>query len=113
MSAEIGSITIDCADPQRLGAFWSAVLGTPVQASSEDFVVLERPPEGGPFLMLQRVPEIKHGKNRVHLDLTGEPRPQTIRRLTALGATLIAEHEQPGARWSVLADPEGNQFCVS
>lgn len=113
MSLEIGSVTIDCADPERLSAFWSEALGTSVQGSFGDFVVLKRPPQGGPFVMLQRVPETGIAKNRMHVDLTGEPRTEAVARLTALGANLIAEHSQPGSGWTVMADPEGNQFCVS
>jgi len=61
-------VTIDCADPQRLAAFWSAALGVPVQAGYADFVLLERPAGGGPVLGLQRVPEARSGKNRVRPD---------------------------------------------
>lgn len=113
MSPGIGSIPIDCVDPQRLGAFWSAVLDAPIQGSSADFVLLQHPPQGGPFVVLQRVPETRVGKNRLHIDLTGEPRTEAVTRLIALGATPVAEHEGPGAVWTVMADPEGNQFCVS
>lgn len=107
MTLAIGSITIDCDDPGRLGAFWSAVLGTPIQSSFGDFVLLQRPPQGGPFVMLQRVPESRVGKNSLHLDLTGEPRTQAAARLTALGATMVAEHAESGSGWTVMADPEG------
>lgn len=85
MSLGIGSITIDCVDPQRLGAFWSAVLDAPIQGSSADFVLLQHPPQGGPFVVLQRVPETRVGKNRLHIDLTGEPRTEAVTRLIALG----------------------------
>jgi catechol 2,3-dioxygenase-like lactoylglutathione lyase family enzyme len=112
MGLEIGSVAIDCADPGRLAEFWSAALGTPVQGTFGDFVILQRPDRGGPFVILQRVPEPRTGKNRLHVDLTGEPRAEAVPRLTALGATVIGEHEVPGLAWTILADPEGNQFCV-
>ena len=95
MSLAIGSVTINCSDPERLGAFWSAVLGTSVQGSSADFVFLKRPPRGGPFVVLQRVPETRVGTNRMHIDLTGEPRTDAVARLTSLGA-LVAEHKEAG-----------------
>ncbi len=63
--------------------------------------------------MLQRVTEAGAGENRVHLDLGGEPRSEAVERLTGPGAILIAEHTPPGAAWTVMADPEGNQFCVT
>lgn len=63
--------------------------------------------------MLQRVPETRVGKNQVHIDLAGEePRAAAVARLTLRGASLITEHQEPGSAWTVMADPEGNQFCV-
>ncbi len=111
MGLQIGSITIDCADPERLAEFWAAALAMPVRGSFGNFVLL-RPDEGGPSVTLQRVPEPRRGKNRLHVDLFGEPRADAVRRLTALGATALGEHEGPGLIWTVLADPEGNEFCV-
>ncbi len=70
-------------------------------------------PEGGLSLGLQRVPEPRAGKNRVHIDLGAEDREQEVKRLVALGATEQAQHEVPGFAWTVLSDPEGNEFCVS
>jgi len=112
MPLEIGSVTIDCADPQQLAEFWAAALGTTVQGSFGEFVILARPASGGPAIILQRVPEPRGGKNRVHVDLTGEPRAAAVERLTALGASVVDEHEVPGLAWTVLTDPEGNHFCV-
>jgi catechol 2,3-dioxygenase-like lactoylglutathione lyase family enzyme len=112
MSLGIGMVTIDCADPQRLAAFWSAALGVGVQADIGDFVLLASPAGGGPAVGLQRVPEARSGKNRVHVDLSGGSRAAEVPRLVALGAAVLAEHEAPGLAWTVLADPEGNEFCV-
>jgi len=63
-------------------------------------------------LGLQRVPEPRSGKNRVHVDLSGGSRATEVPRLVGLGATVVGEHEMPGLVWTVLADPEGNEFCV-
>jgi catechol 2,3-dioxygenase-like lactoylglutathione lyase family enzyme len=112
MGMSVGSVTIDCADPNRMAEFWSGVLDVPVQGTFGAFVILERPLDGGPQVILQRVPEAPAGKNRVHVDLTGEPRSDAVPRLIALGASVVAEHEVPGLVWTVLADREGNQFCV-
>jgi catechol 2,3-dioxygenase-like lactoylglutathione lyase family enzyme len=105
-------VTIDCADPQQLAAFWSEALGVSIQGDYGNFVFLERPDDGGPVLGLQRVPEPRSGKNRVHVDLSGGSRATEVPRLVGLGATVVGEHEMPGLVWTVLADPEGNEFCV-
>ncbi|WP_432134285.1 MULTISPECIES: VOC family protein [unclassified Streptomyces] len=68
----------------------------------------------GRRLLFQRVPEEKSGKNRLHLDLHAgaERRATEVERLTALGASVLREVAEPGGRWVVMADPEGNEFCV-
>jgi predicted enzyme related to lactoylglutathione lyase len=111
MGLNVIMVTIDCEDPQRLGEFWSAALGVAVDAVHGDYVYLAKPADGGPVVSLQRVPEPRVGKNRVHLDLTG-PRETELPRLVALGARVVEEHEAPGTAWTVLEDPEGNVFCV-
>jgi len=103
-------VTSDCAEPQQLAAFWSQALGVLIQGDYGDFVFLERPANGGPGLRLQRVPEPRSGKNRVHVDLTGGSSATEVARLVGLGATAVAGHEMPGLVWTVLADPEGNEF---
>lgn len=105
-------VTIDCLDPQTLAGFWSTVLEVPVQADYGDFVFLAASSNGGPMLGLQRVPDPTSGKNRVHVDLRGGHLATETPRLLALGASMIAEHQMPGFAWVVLADPEGNQFCI-
>jgi predicted enzyme related to lactoylglutathione lyase len=63
---------------------------------------------------LQQVPEPRVGKNRVHVDFRADDREVEIRRLLGLGATVLDEQQEvPGLRWTVLADPEGNEFCVA
>ncbi|MFG3098533.1 VOC family protein [Streptomyces sp. NPDC048202] len=68
----------------------------------------------GRRVLFQRVPEAKDGKNRLHLDLHAGPerREGEVARLTALGATVLRDVSEPGGSWTVLADPEGNEFCV-
>jgi catechol 2,3-dioxygenase-like lactoylglutathione lyase family enzyme len=104
-------ITIDCADPQRLAAFWSAVLDTPVERDLGDHVYLARPDDGGIVVSFQRVPQPTLGKARIHLDLNG-PRTAEVARVVALGARVVDEHVLPHTAWSVLADPDGNPFCI-
>ncbi|MDX3194407.1 VOC family protein [Streptomyces sp. MN03-5084-2B] len=113
MAIRMGMITIDCADPRGLAEFWTAALGTTVANDYGEFVILTPPPEGGPAVGLQRVPEARAGKNRVHVDFGGDDREAEVKRLVELGAKEVAEHEVPGLAWTVLVDPEGNEFCVS
>ncbi|MCW0214567.1 MAG: VOC family protein [Pseudonocardia sp.] len=112
----IGAVTVDCADPGALSAFWAAALGTDVAVDHGDFVFLTPPAAGGVSLGFQRVPEERAGKNRLHLDLATPPGTRTaeVARLVGLGATQVHEMvgEVPGIDWTTLADPEGNQFCV-
>ncbi|MGD0702300.1 MAG: VOC family protein [Trebonia sp.] len=111
-------MTIDCADPYRQTLFWTEVTGW-----QEDPDDPNHPddPEGrivsgqGISLLFTPVPEGKVVKNRVHLDLipTGRTRDEEVTRLLGIGATLVGDHrEADGTGWVVLADPEGNEFCV-
>ena len=105
-------VTIDCADPTRLATFWSAATGLAESWRYENaFVILGAGP--GPRLGLQRVPEPKNGKNRAHVDWDTADRPAEVARLVELGATVVDEQVTPGLTWTVLADPEGNEFCVA
>lgn len=112
MALNIGMVTIDCVDPEELAQFWSAALQVPVQGNFGDFIFLAAPADGGPMFGLQRVSEPRTGKNRLHVDLRGEARATAVPRLQELGASVVSEHEVPGLAWTVLCDPEGNQFCV-
>jgi predicted enzyme related to lactoylglutathione lyase len=118
MHATILNITFDCADAGAQARFWAAVTGW--TANQEDGTpghveYCVEPPDGSlPRMYFTTVPESKSAKNRVHLDLLppddGEPRDE-LARLISLGAR-IAENQPPGASWVILADPEGNEFCL-
>jgi len=112
MAIRMGMITIDCADPRGLAGFWTAALGTKVDQDYEGEFLILAPVEGGLPLALQKVPEPRAGKNRVHVDFGGDDRAAEVKRLVELGAKEVAEHEVPGLAWTVLTDPEGNEFCV-
>jgi predicted enzyme related to lactoylglutathione lyase len=106
-------VTIDCANPRQLAEFWSEAVGYQVAADFEGIVVL-KPAEGdGIAIGLQLVPEPRTCKNRVHVDWRSEDRPAEVERLVKLGASVIGEQRVPGLTWSVLSDPEGNEFCVA
>ncbi|HEV7897594.1 MAG TPA: VOC family protein [Planosporangium sp.] len=108
-----GMVTIDCADPQALAAFWTEAAGYRVAADHGVFVQLMPADGGGLSIGLQQVPEPRVGKNRVHVDFHADDREVEIGRLVGLGATVLGEQQVPGLRWTVLADPEGNEFCVA
>jgi len=115
MSLRVTEVVIDCADHGRVVDFWAAALGYERREVNEQYVALV-PPErepGHPPLLFQKVPEPKVVKNRVHLDFVAEVMPDEVARLVALGATVLAERSLGDFAWTVLADPEGNEFCVS
>jgi predicted enzyme related to lactoylglutathione lyase len=115
MALRAHMVTIDCVDPPKLAEFWTQAAGYQVtwDGAGGEFLVLGAAQGDGVALGLQRVPEPRLGKNRVHVDWAADDREAEVKRLTALGATVAAEHSMPNLTWTVLADPEGNEFCVS
>jgi len=115
MTARIGNVAFDCADVLRTARFWSAVLGRALDATSTaEFASIggADADRGEPAWYFNRVAERKQAKNRVHLDMI-DPDPSSVDRLVALGATVIGSHSFGSHRWTVLQDPEGNEFCVA
>ncbi|MFD7402120.1 VOC family protein [Streptomyces sp. NPDC059866] len=113
MTSRIRHTTIDCTHAYELASFWSQVLDLPVHEGNKpgDAEVLIE----GAGLLFITVPETKTVKNRVHLDLQPQDRTRDkeVDRILALGATLLDDRRNPdGTGWAVLADPEGNEFCV-
>ena len=111
----IGSIVLRVDDLQRQTAFWTAALGyVPREGPSDDDFVLLRPKEGaGPNVSLDRHHSEVCLPPRVHLDLYAEDQAEEVRRLLALGATEVHWDRRPAdADYVILADPEGNRFCV-
>ena len=117
MTLRVSEIVIDCADHGAVVDFWVAALGDYVRRDPVGQYVAIIPSEkaiGRPVILFQAVPEPKAVKNRVHLDLRGESMADEVERLRGLGATFIAERSLGDSlRWTVMADPEGNEFCVS
>jgi hypothetical protein len=122
MASKLTEVAIDCADPRGLARFWCSVLDYEVQDEDEGTVTIGSPlvPEGRsrvgpvpPTLTFARVPVGKTVKNRLHLDVNPTDREQEaeVRRLLDLGAR-HADVGQGDESWVVLADPEGNEFCV-
>jgi hypothetical protein len=107
-------VVLDCLQPERLTQFWANALRYRHAPSSGPYVVLVPDAQAGPDLVLQRVPEPKVGKNRMHLDLRVSELQPEIARLAALGAEVLTPDpiDEDGFSWVVMADPEGNEFCV-
>ena len=108
-------IVIDCANLDRSAAFWSAVLGyTASPAATGPYRSLEPESGAGIDVLLQRVPDVKGQKNRLHLDLRTPDLDAEVRRVLGLGATLLTSEPvtEDGWSWHILGDPDGNEFCV-
>jgi len=108
-----GAVMIDTVDPAPLVAFWTALLGTEVAYQTDDFVWLRRNAPDVLGLAFQKVPEAKSGKNRVHVDFVAPDIDEVRARVEDLGGSLLFDRSHEDFRWLVLADPEGNEFCVS
>ena len=115
MSSRLANICVDCADPRALAHWWAQVLDdfevVEEGEMNEDEAELRGP--GGRWLMFLRVPEAKTVKNRLHFCLrpSASTRDAEVDRILGLGATVV-DDRRDGDGWAVLADPEGNEFCV-
>ena len=109
----IASVVVDCADPRAMARFWGEAMDWTVHKVTDHNAVLRSAQGVGPYLQFLRTPDVKTGWNRVHLDIRpypGDDPAAEAARLRALGATTVdLETDVP---WTVLADPEGNEFCL-
>jgi hypothetical protein len=119
MASFISHTSVDCRDAYALSSWWRGVLDyvddpdDPDAPGDEECLILSR--DGGHRLLFIEVPEGKQVKNRIHFDLRPREgsRDEELARLLALGATTVADRRNPdGTGWVVLADPEGNEFCI-
>jgi hypothetical protein len=115
MTFRVANITFDCADVFKVAGFWSAVTGRPIDEGSTDaFASIG----GGdtkrsePAWYFNKVDEPKSTKNRMHLDLVN-PEPSSVDELVDLGARVVQRIDWGFHGWTVLEDPEGNEFCVA
>jgi predicted enzyme related to lactoylglutathione lyase len=114
VTSRIATIVLDAVDPDRIAAFWSAVLGWVETERDEEVITLSPPGGGGASLDVVAVPDGKTVQNRLHLDLRadGSTTAAELERLLALGARHADVGQGPDVSWTVLADPEGNEFCL-
>ena len=115
MALRIGNFAFDCDDVLKVAHFWSAAIDRPLDpGSGPEFASIggtdaER---NDPAWYFEKVPERKTAKNRMHLDLI-DPDPAAVEHLVTFGATIVARHSIGKHGWTVLQDPEGNEFCVA
>ncbi|HUY50672.1 MAG TPA: VOC family protein [Streptosporangiaceae bacterium] len=112
MPSRFYHLCIDSHDPRALARFWSAALDQPVLLEADDEVVVGADLQAYPGLCFLPVPEGKTVKNRLHIDLAPDDQDAEVARLEALGARRVDVGQGPDVSWVVLADPEGNEFCV-
>ncbi len=107
-------LVLDCSNPDELAKFWAPALGYTIVGGAGAYVMLLPSAPGPPQLLLQRVPEPKSAKNRMHLDIHAVDIDAEAERLEGLGARRVSSspHEESGTRWHLMADPEGNELCV-
>ncbi len=112
MGSRWAELIVDAIDPPRLARWWAEVLDYRLLYDDTDIVGIGHDEGSQPSIVFVRVPETKMGKNRLHLDLSPDDDAAELERLVNMGARRV-DVGQPGeAAWTVLADPEGNEFCV-
>jgi predicted enzyme related to lactoylglutathione lyase len=107
-------LVLDCRDPSSLALFWAEALGYVELGKVDNYVLLAPAGRLGPNLLLQQVPEAKSTKNRMHLDIHTADIKGEAARLERLGARRVEAEQfsEHGSNWVLMADPEGNEFCV-
>ena len=114
MSSLVDALNVDCRDPRPLADFWASALGYRLEDADDESASIV-PLEGGRdwTVLFFVVPEVKSVKNRLHLDLSPpETMAAEVERLVAAGASVQGRVDEGGSFWTVMLDPEGNEFCV-
>ncbi len=113
MSIKVGMVSFDTKDARKLAAWWAEQTAGEIVHDVDGFFVVVSTP-GGMSLGFQKVDDPTDGKNKLHLECGAADPKAEVERLIAAGATYVATHEMsPEVSWTVLADPDGNQFCVA
>jgi catechol 2,3-dioxygenase-like lactoylglutathione lyase family enzyme len=109
----VTTVMHDTNDLDGAVSFWTELLGLEVAYKNDTYAYLSPLSDGGPHLAFQRVPEPKEGKNRLHLDVRVADRAAFATLVESLGGAVLEEHDHPGwPVWTVMADPQGNEFCI-
>ncbi len=110
---KVANVVINVSDYEKEKAFWSALLGVGVAREVPGFCWLQPQHRDGVSVALQQVPDPTPGRNRLHLDTAVEDLDSAQARIVELGGSHLEDHEIMEFRWKVMADPEGNEFCVA
>jgi len=126
MTIKVACVTFDCADALVVGRFWSTAVGRALDEGADSgFASMgfasrrdrqgwaQVEPADEPTWIFAQVPEPKVGKNRLHLDVVATDVEAEIAQLVGLGATRVADHEEYGYTWTLMTDPEGNEFDIA
>lgn len=111
VGSRISAVTTDCKDARGLAEFWAAVLGGAVRDSGNGYFAVDGA-SSQVAMVFQPVADPRPAKNSMHLDLSADDIGAELVRLRSLGATVVAERSDSNFHWWVLADPEGNLFCL-
>lgn len=110
---KMAAIVINARDLERIVEFWKALLEVEERHRAPGFVWLKRQPGASISLAVQQVDDPTGGRNRLHIDFGSRDAVATARRIIELGGEELEQHEIKGFRWTVFADPEGNEFCIA
>jgi predicted enzyme related to lactoylglutathione lyase len=123
MTVSLAAVTVDCTDALAVATFWSAALGRPLDPHADrGFASIGMPAHRDQIgwslgdkvtWLFAAVPEPKTAKNRMHVDLAAADVAAETDRLVGLGASVVSEMSEFGYRWTVMHDPEGNEFCIA
>jgi hypothetical protein len=112
MPLRFQNVTVDCNDALRVGTFWAELLNLPLRSGEDGTEHWIEPARAGADIVFVTVPEPKTVKDRIHLDLRPDDQDAEVARALALGATHVDIGQGTEQTWVVLADPEGNEFCI-
>ena len=110
---KMAAVVINAQDLDRVADFWKSLLEVGERQRVRGFVWLERQQGASVSVAVQQVDDPTEGRNRLHLDFGSSDAAATAGRITDLGGEELEQHEIHGFRWTVFADPEGNEFCIA
>ncbi len=113
MDNQVTAIMHDTVDLDEAVAFWTEILGLEVVHRDDRYASLSTLTPEGPHRAFQLVPELKAGKNRLHLDIRVPDREALAARIVEMGGSVVGEHQEGEyPSWTIMADPQGNEFCI-